>query len=134
MHLFGHCMCGSVTWAAKGTPTRNIACHCTDCQRATSSPFTAFIGLIPDDVVWTGEINHFQSTPGTYRGFCPKCGTRLYFKSTRWPGEIHIHAATLADPEGYTPDVHSVLASSPKWLKLNDDIPKNTGFDAPMAD
>src|SRR5262245_21540618 len=93
--LTGRCMCGAVTWSYSGEITRNLVCYCTDCQRATSAPLTAFLGMKAEQLVWTGEIVHFESSPQTFRGFCRSCGTRLYFRSESWPSEVHVHAATL---------------------------------------
>ena len=128
--ISGRCMCGAVRWSHDGPVTRRLACHCTDCQRATSAPFTAFIGLEPAGLTWQGAPNHYESSPGTFRGFCPVCGTRLYFRSAKWPGEIHLHAATLADGHAYSPDRHVKCADSPGWLHLGDDLEKLDGFDA----
>src|SRR3569832_2332368 len=116
MALSGHCMCGAVTWTYSGKVTRNLVCHCADCQRATSSPVTAFLGLRPDALNWAGDIRHYESSPGTFRGFCPSCGTRLYFRSDRWPHEIHVHAATMTNPEDYRPDAQVFMLSRLKWL------------------
>ena len=119
-------MCGVVRWAYAGEITRNLVCHCADCQRTTSSPFTAFLGMRPENLTWISEVNEYQSSPGTFRGFCPACGTRLYFRSDKWPGEIHVHAATLISPADYRPDAQVVLRSRVGWLDQLDAIP---GFD-----
>ncbi|MGE4246493.1 MAG: GFA family protein [Parvibaculaceae bacterium] len=116
-------MCGSVRWSYSGETTRNLVCHCSDCQRATSSPFTAFLGMRPSQIRWTGKIEHYESSTGTYRGFCPSCGTRLYFRSEKWPDEIHIHAATLTHPNDYRPDAQVVMRSRAGWLDRLDAIP-----------
>ncbi|MGI9390210.1 MAG: GFA family protein [Boseongicola sp.] len=128
--LRGHCMCGAVRWSAPGPTTRNLVCHCTDCQRATSAPFTGFVGLEPETVIWSGEINHYESTHGTWRGFCPNCGSRLYFRSDKWPEETHIHAATLADDTVYSPTAEVVCRSRASWLNSLDGIPKHNSFQA----
>lgn len=133
LQITGQCMCGTVKWSSNGPVTRRLSCHCGDCQKATSSPFTTFVGLRSDAVDWTGKINHYESSPGTHRGFCPSCGTRLYFRSDKWPGEIHIHAATLDNSAGYVPDAHVVMGSAVPWLHLADDIPKHTSFQADPA-
>ena len=99
----GRCMCGAVTWTCSGQIIRNLVCHCTDCQRATSAPFTAFLAVNPEQLTWSGEILNYESSPGTFRGFCPSCGTRLYFRSDRWALEVHVHAATLTSPDEYRP-------------------------------
>jgi hypothetical protein len=121
-------MCGAVTWIYSGDIIRNLVCHCADCQRATSSPFTAFVGLRLDDLNWAGDIRHYESSPGTFRGFCPSCGTRLYFRSDRWPREIHVHAATMTNPEDYRPDAQVLIRSRLKWLDLLPSTPVHDGF------
>ncbi len=128
MALSGHCMCGAVTWKYSGDIIRNLVCHCADCQRATSSPFTAFVGLRLDDLNWAGDIRHYESSPGTFRGFCPSCGTRLYFRSDRWPREIHVHAGTMTNPEDYRPDAQVLIRSRLKWLDLLPSTPVPDGF------
>ena len=130
----GRCICGAVTWRAAGSVTRNLVCHCADCQRATSSPFTAFLGFDPDAVAWEGEITHYESSPGSKRGFCPVCGSRLYFRSARWPGEIHIHAATLEVPVDYRPTAQVVMRSRMPWLDQLPEIPAHSGFQAVPSD
>ena len=128
--LSGTCMCGAIRWAATGPVTRNLVCHCTDCQRATSAPFTGFVGLDPENLRWMGAPIHYESSPGTFRGFCPTCGTRLYFRSDKWPGEIHMHAATLTDQSDYTPTAQVVMRSRAPWLDLLENIPQYQSFEA----
>ncbi len=126
--LSGRCLCRAVSWTYSGPITRRLVCHCESCQRATSSPFTAFVGLDSKHVTWTGEVNHYESSAGTYRGFCPTCGSRLYFRSEKWPNEIHLHTATLDVPEDYTPDAQVVMSERQCWLSKLDDVPKYEGF------
>ena len=126
--ISGRCMCHAVTWQYDESVSRSLVCHCTDCQRATSAPFTAFIGLNPEHMHWSGEINHFESSPNTWRGFCPACGTRLYFKSGKWPDEIHVHAATLDNPENYKPSAQVVIRSRVHWLDDLANIPQHQDF------
>jgi len=126
--LSGRCFCGSATWRASGEPVRNLVCHCGDCRRATSSPFTAFVGLNPAAVAWSGPINDYESSPGSWHGFCPTCGARLYFRSGKWPGKIHIHAATLDDVHLYHPSAQVVLRARADWLDALREIPAHQGF------
>lgn len=128
MALTGICMCGAVAWTYSGDLTRNLVCHCADCQRATSSPLTAFLGMKPEQLSWTGEIVHYESSPGTFRGFCPTCGTRLYFRSDRWPTEVHVHAAMMSNPGEYRPDAQVFMPSKAGWLDRLPSIPAHDGF------
>ncbi|MCP5038413.1 MAG: GFA family protein [Rhodobacteraceae bacterium] len=131
--LSGSCLCGQVKWSSNGPVTRSLVCHCTDCQRATSSPFTAFVGLKPETVEWSGTINHYESSPETWRGFCPACGSRMYFKSGQWPGEVHVHAATLDEGCDYRPSAQVVLQSRAGWLGELETIPQHQSFQASPA-
>ncbi|MDX8505377.1 GFA family protein [Mesorhizobium captivum] len=127
-------MCGAVTWTYSGDVTRNLVCNCADCQRATSAPFTAFLGMRPEQLRWTGDIRHYESSPNAFRGFCSSCGTRLYFRSDKWPHEVHVHAATLTDPDEYQPHAQVFICSRAKWLNRLQSIPVHEGFQQNPAD
>jgi hypothetical protein len=77
----------------------------------------------PEQLTWAGEIVHYESSHRTFRGFCPSCGTRLYFRSEKWPSEIHVHAATMIDPSKYRPSAQVVVRSKAKWLEQLSAIP-----------
>ncbi len=132
--LTGNCLCGRVSWSSLGPVTHNLVCHCEDCRRATSSPFTAFVRLKPESVVRTGDVNHFESSRGTQRRFCRNWGTRVYFRSEKWPGAIRIHAATLDDGIDCLPTAQVVLRSRTSWLEGPHALPGCRDFDAPPKD
>lgn len=127
--LDGRCLCGDVKWHYEGVIGRNLVCHCESCRRATSSAYGAFLALEPSGLTWRGDINHYESSPNTYRGFCCTCGTRLYFASDRWPGEMHVHAATLISSADYRPTVHVVWSERAAWTERLDALPVCEGFD-----
>lgn len=130
----GRCLCGAVRWRYDGPHLRNLICHCESCQRATSAPFTAFVGMDPAHLHWQGEVTHFESSPGNWRGFCPACGTRLYYRSRQWPDEIHVHAATLDDRDAYRPDAQVLCAERMGWPEHMHELPCHDGFGQPPAE
>ena len=132
--LTGHCLYGRLSWSSSGPVTHNLDCHCEDSRRATSTPFAAFAGLKPESVAWTGDVNHLESSRGTQRRSCRNWGTRLYFRSEKWPGEIHIHAATLDDGIDYRPIAQVVMRSRASWLEGLHALPGCRDFDAPPKD
>lgn len=129
-HYSGQCYCGAVQWTAHSNPTRSLVCHCRDCQRAVSSAMSATIGFDPETVTWAGPVVPFKSSALAERAFCETCGTRLTFQSERWPGEVHISAATLRDPSCYVPDTHVCTSERVSWLSLGGATPKTLSFDA----
>ena len=99
MTLTGHCLCGACRCAFDGPPKWTGHCHCESCRRATASMMTTFAGVADGAWRWTGAPPAtYHSSPGVTRHFCPTCGSQLAFRSTRWPGETHFHAALLDDP------------------------------------
>ena len=100
----GHCLCGAISFEVEGEPLWSAACHCETCRRATSSPFTAFVGFPRDKVKWTGD------TPAMYhhsvkaeRLFCKKCGSQIAYMSNTRTDEIDLYTACFENPDAYPP-------------------------------
>lgn len=125
--LTGRCACGAVRYTAPETPLWTALCHCESCRRAASAPLVAWMGFPKDAVQWTGPRAFHRSSGIATRSFCPTCGSPMSFESTRWPGELHLYAASLDDPERYTPDLHCHHGEHLSWLKVADDLPRHEG-------
>lgn len=123
--LTGRCLCGALRYTAPARPKWTALCHCESCRRAASAPVVAWMGFDEDAVTWHGPRAIFASSEIARRGFCPTCGTQMSFQSTRWPGEIHLYAASLDDPERYIPDLHCHHGEHLSWLKIVDDLPRH---------
>jgi len=121
--MTGRCQCGQVRYAARGAPLWTALCHCESCRRAASAPLVAWMGFAPQSVSWHGQRKFYRSSSIATRGFCPDCGSQMSFESTRWPGEIHLYAASLDAPEAYRPQLHCHQSEQLSWLQLSDDLP-----------
>ncbi|MFQ5623292.1 MAG: GFA family protein [Paracoccaceae bacterium] len=122
----GHCKCGAVTYRYTGPENWRGHCHCEDCRRATSSPFTSYLGVPRDRFEWTGEEpKTYQSSPGVTRYFCPACGSPMGFEAPqRFGPEIHLFAATLDDSDNYIPQFHVYCREMVRWVCPADGLPK----------
>lgn len=119
----GHCLCGAVTYRCTEAPLRQAHCHCESCRRATASGFTSFFGIKDGAWAWTGlPPATFKSSPGTWRDFCPRCGTQMAYRSDKFPGECHFYAATLDDPTTYAPTIHVHSDERQPWIHLADGL------------
>ena len=125
--LEGRCACNAVTWAAPGPVLWAGHCHCESCRRASSAPMTSFFGVARDSVAWSGEVTIHRSSDTVERGHCKACGTQVFYRSSRWPKETHLYAATLIDPEQFRPEAHYHWAERLTWLRIDDDLPKYPG-------
>lgn len=85
--LTGRCLCGAVAvTVAGGHDPRVGACHCRMCQRWSGGLFLCFDAPAASVTV-TGEVREFQSSPFARRGFCPACGSHLWFRDQDESGE-----------------------------------------------
>ena len=124
----GRCLCGAVTYRFTGRPKWQGHCHCESCRRQTSSALASFIGVHADSFAWTGaEPRAFASSPGVIRRFCATCGTPMSYEADRFPGEVHLYAASLDDPAAYRPRFHVFVAEQVPWLELADGLVRHEG-------
>lgn len=100
----GHCLCGACTFTLIGPHNFVGHCHCESCRRATSSPFTTWIGQENGRWHWTGKTPvSYDSSPGNERGFYGTCGSPMFFRSERFPNECHFYAVLLNEPNAVMP-------------------------------
>jgi hypothetical protein len=132
MHLpssRGSCLCGAVQFTAL-LPSKWVAhCHCTRCQRAHGAAFVTWAGLRADAVeVIDVESNlrwHIADEGGS-RGFCGRCGSPMFFKSKRWPDELHVARALFLEPLDREPQAHVFFETHVPWVAFDDDLPKRS--------
>jgi hypothetical protein len=102
----GGCQCGAIRYEIAEAPQQVYTCHCTDCQRLTSSAFS--MGLVVAErafrtsgveprplqrIADSGRVNT--------RLVCPQCGSWLY--STPRDGLVRVRAGTLDDTSWLRP-------------------------------
>jgi len=121
----GGCACGAVRYSVTGAPKWASHCHCRDCRRAAGAPYVTYVGLLAPQVAWSGDTPlRYHSSPGVTRSFCGKCCTSLTYEGERWPGELHILAATLDDPGLIKPQAHVYVGQKLPWVHLSDGLPR----------
>ncbi len=125
--MTGRCACGQITWKSEGPVLWAGHCHCDSCRRASSAPFTSFFGVPRTGVIWQGDVAFRASSDAVERGHCPTCGAQVSYKSTKWPEEIHLYAATLDDPSMFEPKAHFHWAERVPWIAVSDRLAKYAG-------
>jgi hypothetical protein len=85
--LTGRCLCGAVTVTIRGDHDPRVgACHCRMCQRWSGGLFLCF-NAPAASVTVEGEVREFQSSAFARRGFCPACGSHLWFNDAQEGGD-----------------------------------------------
>lgn len=74
----GSCLCGAVTYTVTGTPGAPAACHCTQCRKQSGHVWAS---SYPEDgtLEIEGDVRWYQSSEKARRGFCPICGSALFW-------------------------------------------------------
>lgn len=121
----GSCLCGAVSFEA-GLPAQWVAhCHCSRCRRAHGAAFVTWAGFGEGDVVVSDprqSLRWYCETEAS-RGFCATCGSPMFFKSPRYPGELHLARALFHEPFLQQPQTHAFFSAHVSWATLADDLP-----------
>jgi hypothetical protein len=130
----GSCLCGGVRFRAE-LPSKWVAhCHCSYCRRAHGAAFVTWAGFPSEQFALepaSEPPTWYASSAGAQRGFCARCGSPMFFQSTRWPGEMHVARALFVDPLDREPSVHVFYESHVPWLDVNDTLPKKVSQSPP---
>ena len=124
--LTGSCLCGAVRFRAPAPTLWCAHCHCTMCQRAHGAAFVTWVGVVASEVTIDDDrLTWFASSDKAERGFCRDCGSTLFFRSERWPGELHITRANFHGAIDREPESHAYYDSHVAWFPVTDTLPKS---------
>ena len=119
--ITGRCLCGAVEYSADADPVVQAACHCTDCQRQTGSPFSVVVGVPRAALTVKGSTLASFATAGedhggdTQRSFCSACGSPLFSIAAAAPELAFIKAGSLDDSSWLEPGVEVWTRSAQPW-------------------
>src|SRR3970040_3204047 len=122
----GRCLCGAISFTAL-FPAKWVAhCHCTRCQAAHGGAFVTWVGMDASRVTVQdpGKCLRWFAVPGGGdRAFCKVCGSSLFFKSKRWPNELHVARALFTEPVDRAPKLHAYYDTHVSWARVADELP-----------
>ena len=118
----GSCLCGSVTFTARGAARDPAACHCSQCRKQ-SGHFWAAMQVLDADLSVTGEVRWYAATPAARRGFCPTCGSFLFWKGRDDP-DTGIALGALDGPTGLTLARHIFVADKGDYYEIHGGVPQ----------
>jgi len=127
MKINGACHCGAISFTAEIDTERVVACHCTDCQVMSGSPFRAIVMAPIDHFALKGEPARYVKTAqsGNRRAqmFCPTCGTPLFGIAAENATAVVIRLGCVAERAQLKPTQQIWRHSALPWLAELDDVP-----------
>ena len=124
------CQCGELTADVADDAYRlTVACHCTDCQRRSGSPFDAIAYFPESSVAIAGVATEFERpTDAGNRltsGFCPRCGSTVYVRASKTPQMVGITVGSFADPHFAPPALSVYEQSRLAWVTLPEETSRH---------
>lgn len=96
------CSCGQLRLTCEGEPVRISMCHCLECQKRTGSVFGTQARFPREHVTIEGEASRWtrrgDSGGEATFGFCPVCGSTVYWEPGGMPDFISVAVGAFADP------------------------------------
>ncbi|MBI1173026.1 GFA family protein [bacterium] len=98
------------------------ACHCTQCRKL-SGHFAASFDVDEALLHWLDRsVAEFVTPGGGERGFCPTCGSSLYFRKD---GVFSVEAGCIDNPTGGQLSRHIFAADKGDYYALTDGLPQS---------
>jgi hypothetical protein len=127
--MAGSCYCGDVTFEVTATTLWCGHCHCTICQRIHGAGVVTWVGCSESAVEISDNqdsLKWYKSSMDSARGSCGHCGSQMFFRSERWPGELHIVRSCFNGDIDREPEGQAFYETHVSWLTLaeNGDEPR----------
>ncbi|MCC5973699.1 MAG: GFA family protein [Rubellimicrobium sp.] len=120
--LTGRCLCGDVTYTITAPPQEAGFCHCGQCRRQSGHVWASAI-VAPSDLAIDGRASWYISSDHGERGFCPRCGSFLFWRA-RDGSMIGFSLGSLDAPTGIVPDHHIYAADKGDYYDIHDGLPQ----------
>ncbi|RYH09068.1 GFA family protein [Tropicimonas sp. IMCC6043] len=77
----GHCLCGAVNFTVHGPVSGASICHCGQCRRQSGHLWAS--ALAPRAAIdIRGNVQWYAASEIATRGFCPRCGSFLFWNES----------------------------------------------------
>lgn len=118
----GQCLCGAITFETAAVPQGASVCHCSQCRRQSGHLWaSAFVPKNMLDI--TGPVRWYNSSASAQRGFCPTCGTFLFWQAHD-EQTISFALGAVDKPTGITLEKHIFYEDRGDYYTINDPLPK----------
>lgn len=121
--IAGGCQCGKIRYRILARPVIFYLCHCTECQRHTSSAFGESLAVDRAGLEVSGSpsLTTRLAESGNRREgyFCPDCGVRI-FHGSRGSRRVTVKAGTLDDTGWLVPAGHIWTRSRQPFIRFGE--------------
>ncbi|PBB89425.1 aldehyde-activating protein [Mesorhizobium sp. WSM3864] len=114
----GGCRCGRVRLRISAKPLLTMACHCTGCQKMSSSAYSLSAAIPADGF----EITKGEPVIGGLHGaskhyFCGYCMSWMFTRPEGLDWFVNLRPTMLDDPAWFTPFVETWTSEKLPWVE-----------------
>lgn len=121
MTLNCSCLCGQVTYRVKAEG-RVTACHCNQCRKQSGHHWASGQAEV-DDFQIKGDVKWYAASPTAKRGFCPTCGSFLFWKAHD-EDKMSFSLGQIDGPSGLRLQRHIFVTDKGDYYTLDDGLPQ----------
>lgn len=122
------CQCGQVTYELNAAPLKVMACHCKECQKLATAPFSVTAVVAAADISFSGELKEWsrlaESGNTNTAKFCPECGNRIYHVNPAQPELIKLKLKPVDANSAclFEPTAHVWVREKQSWYVIPDGV------------
>lgn len=118
----GSCLCGEVRYQTLAEPQGTSMCHCGQCRKQSGGIWSS--AFVPESALEvTGPVTWFGASKTASRGFCPHCGSFLFWKAHD-EDTISFSLGSVDGPTGLKLTKHIFVADKGDYYDIADDVPQ----------
>lgn len=119
----GNCQCEAVRYEVTANPFVQYTCHCSECQKLSSSAFSTCMQVPSESVrVISGQPKlRDRATDSGNRltaSFCGECGSVLFAQNSARPRLLTVFVGTLERPHDVEVNTHIWMRSKLPWVEV----------------
>ena len=118
----GSCLCGAVRFAVQGPVKGPSVCHCGQCRKQSGHLWSSVFAP-EQNIRVTGDVRWYASSENAKRGFCPVCGSFLFWKAHD-EETLSFALGAVDGPIGLTLEKHIFTADKGDYYVISDGLPE----------
>jgi hypothetical protein len=118
----GGCLCEAIRYTVDGPVKSACVCHCGQCRKQSGHVWSS--AFAPrEKISVTGDVRWYDAKGTAKRGFCPTCGSFLFW-AAHDEDTMSFSLGSLDAPTGLTLEKHIFTSDKGDYYDISDGLPQ----------
>ncbi len=123
LELKGSCNCKAITFTVKTRGDGGSVCHCGQCRKQSGHVWASDYTDVENFDI-QGDVRWFEASTSAKRGFCPICGSFLFWKAHD-EETMSFSLGAIDGRTGLKVKKHIFVADKGDYYDITDDLPQS---------